>query len=122
MKAIDLEKYLTSSGLFKPVGNVTMVEIVDGINYNRVPVIYKSSLKGWPVIKISIYVEKFGKNKKCVEFNMNGDNIFAHYTLDELNLPTLCKELNKIFSTYPGFNIWRKKELRNYKIDLLNEK
>lgn len=119
MKAIDLQKYLNSSGLFKADENITMVEIIDGAIYNRVPIIYKS-VKGWPVFIIEIYVEKFGKNKK-VKFNV-GNNRFADYTLNELDLPTLCEELNKIFSTDVNFNIWRKKELRNYKIDLLNEK
>lgn len=121
MRAIDLQKYLNSSGLFKADENITMVEIIDGTIYNRVPIIFKS-LKGWPSVNIRIYVEKFGKNQRCVEFNMGGNNIFADYTLNELDLPTLCEELNKIFSTDINFNIWRKKELRNYKIDLLNEK
>lgn len=121
MKAIDLQKYLNSSGFFKADENKTMVEIIDGSIYNRVPIIYKS-VKGWPVFIIRIYVDKFGKNQRCVEFNMGGNNIFADYTLSELDLPTLCKALNKMLSTDIDFQIWKTRELRNYKIDLFNEK
>lgn len=122
MRAIDLQKYLVSSGLFKIDENTTMVEIVDGSIYNRVPVTYKSN-KVWPELNIRIYVEKFGKNERCVEFSMSGVNIFADYTLSELNLPTLVKELNKIFINEPKFHIWKNVQLRNYRINnLLNER
>lgn len=116
MKAIDLEKYLRSSGLFKVDENTTMVEIINGTIYNRVPIIYKSN-RGWPTTEIRIYVEKFGKNQRRVEFKLGGVNTFANYTLEELDLPTLCKELNKMFLTDIGFQCWKTKELRNYKIN-----
>lgn len=36
--------------------------------------------------------------EKYVEFKL-GVNTFANYTLEELDFPTLCKELNRMFTT-----------------------
>ena len=120
MTGVELEKYLMSTGLFRDQ-NVYMVEIIDGKIYNRVPSYYKAFVPNLGKVEISIYYNKHGDGTKYVDFLLAGVNLFGCCKLKDLNFETLHSELNKIFRSDHRFQEWSKIELRNYKIDLLNE-
>ena len=120
MTGVELEKYLMSTGLFRDQ-NVYMVEIIDDKIYNRVPSYYKAFVPNLGKVEISIYCNKHGDGTKYVDFLLAGVNLFGCCKLKDLNFETLHSELNKIFRSDHRFQEWSKIELRNYKIDLLNE-
>ena len=120
MTGVELEKYLMSSKLFKDE-NVYMVETIDGKIYNRVPSYYKSFVPMLGKVEIKIYYNKHADGTKYVDFMLAGVNLFGCHKLKDLNLTTLCEELNKIFGSDKRFIEWSTTELRNYKIDLLHE-
>jgi len=120
MTGVELEKYLMSTGLFRDQ-NVYMVEIIDDKIYNRVPSYYKAFVPNLGKVEISIYYNKHGDGTKYVDFLLAGVNLFGCCKLKDLNFETLHSELNKIFRSDHRFQEWSKIELRNYKIDLLNE-
>jgi len=116
MTAVELQNYIESIGVFTSESFYS-VEIIDGVIYNRVPIEY--NWRGFYIsFKIRLYREKFGKKDRCVDFIMNGDNIVGSYELKKLDLPTLCKELNKILFNVESYKIWQKRELRNYILEL----
>lgn len=120
MTGVELEKFIMSSGLFQDE-NVYMVETIDGEIYNRVPSLYKIFIPNLGRLEIRIYYNKHGDGTKWVDFTIGGVNLYATHKLKDLDLTTLCKELNKIMSKDQRFTEWSKVELRNYKIDLLYE-
>lgn len=120
MTGVELEKYIMSSGLFQDE-NVYMVETIDGEIYNRVPSLYKIFIPMLGKLEIRIYYNKHGDDTRWVDFTIGGVNLYACHKLKDLDFTTLCKELNKILGSDKRFIEWSTIELRNYKIDLLNE-
>lgn len=122
MKSIDLKNYLLSTGLFRPDNNCLMVEVDGDKIYNRIPVRYKQNSEvsdryRYNLIDIKKYVEKYGKQERCVDFIIAGVNIYATHVLNELDFPTLVKELDRTLGSIPKFQKWKTKELRNFKIN-----
>ena len=115
MTGVELQKYLMSSGLFKDE-NVHMVETIDGKIFNRVPSYYKMFIPMLGKLEIRIYYNKHGDNVKYIDFTIGGVNLFACHKLKDLDLTTLCKELNKILGLDQRFIEWSTKELRDFKI------
>lgn len=120
MTGVELQKYLMSSGLFKDQ-NVYMVETIDGKIFNRVPSYYKMFIPMLGKLEIRIYHNKHDNNIKYIDFTIGGVNLFACHKLKDLDLTTLCKELNKILGLDQRFIEWSTKELRDYKINSLYE-
>jgi hypothetical protein len=120
MTGVELEKYIMSSNIFKDE-NVYMVEITDGKIYNRVPSYYKAFIPMLGKVEIRIYYNKHGDGTKWVDFTIGGVNLYAVHKLKDMTFETLYTELNKIMGKDQRFIEWSKVELRNYKIDLLNE-
>lgn len=120
MTGVELEKYIMSSGLFQDE-NVYMVETIDGKIYNRVPSLYKIFVPNLGRLEIRIYYNKHGDGTKWVDFTIAGINLYATHKLKDLDLTTLCNELNKILGSDKRFVEWSTKELRNYKINSLYE-
>jgi len=98
-----------------------MVETIDGKIYNRVPSLYKIFIPMLGKLEIRIYYNKHGDDTRWVDFTIGGVNLYACHKLKDLDLTTLCKELNKILGSDKRFIEWSTTELRNYKIDLLHE-
>ena len=120
MTGVELEKYIMSSNIFKDE-NVYMVEITDGKIYNRVPSYYKAFIPMLGKVEIRIYYNKHGDGTRWVDFTIGGSNLYAVHKLKDMTFETLYTELNKIMGKDQRFIEWSKVELRNYKIDLLNE-
>lgn len=120
MTGVELEKLLMSSGLFKDE-NVYMVETIDGEIFNRVPSLYKMFLPLVGKLEIRIYYNKHGDGTKWVDFTIGGVNLYACHKLKDLDIKTLCSELNKILGSDKRFVEWSTKELRDYKINSLYE-
>jgi len=120
MTGVELEKFITSSGLFQDE-NVYMVETIDGKIYNRVPSLYKIFIPNLGKLEIRVYYAKHGDKEKCVDFTIGGVNLYACHKLKDMTFETLCKELNKILGSDKRFIEWSTKELRDYKINLLHE-
>jgi len=120
MTGVELEKILMSSGLFKDE-NVYMVEIINGKIFNRVPSYYKMFMPLLGKLEIRIYYNKHGDGTKWVDFTIGGVNLYACHKLKDLDITTLCGELNKILGSDKRFVEWSTKELRDYKINSLYE-
>lgn len=122
MTGVELGKYLIGSGLFKDE-NVYMVEVDNNgeISNNRVPSYYKMFIPNFGRFEIRIYYTKHSDGTKWVDFNAPSNNLFASHKLKDLDLTTLCKELNKILGYDQRFIEWSTKELRDYKINSLYE-
>ena len=120
MTGVELEKYIMSSNIFKDE-NVYMVETIDSKIYNRVPSYYKAFIPMLGKVEIRIYYNKHGDGTRWVDFTIGGSNLYAVHKLKDMTFETLYTELNKIMGKDQRFIEWSKVELRNYKIDLLNE-
>lgn len=121
MTGVELQKYLMDSGLFTDE-NVYMVEISDsGEIFNKVPSYYKMFIPMLGKLEISIYYNKHSDGTKYIDFTLGGGgvNLFASHKLKDLDITTLCSELNKILSNNKRFIEWSTKELRDYKINSL---
>lgn len=85
------------------------------------PSYYKMFIPMVGKLEIRIYYNKHGDRVKWVDFNIGGVDLYACHKLKDLDLTTLCEELNKILGRDQRFIEWSTKELRDYKINSLYE-
>jgi hypothetical protein len=108
MTGVKFQHYLSESGIFT-IEDVFMVEIIDGVIHNRVPTYYKCRL-GYVSLNIRLFREKHGNGDIWVGFELDNINLHSTHKLNELNLSTLLKELNKIFTSIPDTRHLKKVE------------
>lgn len=117
MNLLELNIYLDGLDIFKPE-KVISVEMIDGVMYH-LPSSYKSYNALSPTIYIKIYREKYGEQKRCIDFSIGDLHLFGTYVLKEFTFVDLCNELDKFFNKDSKYLEWKLKELRNLNIDKL---
>ena len=117
MTSVKLQDYLSQIGIFSHE-NVYMVEVIDGTMYNRVPTNYKCKVN-YLFLNIKLFRNKYGDNDIYIDFDISGVNLYSRHKLNELTLPTLIEELDKMLISIPVYKEWRLVCLKDYKISNL---